>query len=189
MTRRPAAAQVPDEHEHFSHRAPWLRAGVLGANDGLVSVASLMLGVGGGSDSLHLVVLAGVAGLVGGALSMAVGEYISVSSQRRAPRAAWHPHEIGSADDPTGLSNSREVGKSISVCTQRRAPRAVWHLHKIGPADDSTECRQQSRMRLDTWARRQVKRVVAGLPSARVRCKRRDGRTDVTLEHNSTGKK
>ena len=55
---------------------------MLGANDGLVSVASLMLGVGGGSDSLHIVVLAGVAGLIGGALSMAVGEYISVSSQR-----------------------------------------------------------------------------------------------------------
>ena len=77
-----AAPQIPDEHDHFSQRAPWLRAGVLGANDGLVSVASLMLGVGGGSDSLHIVVLAGVAGLIGGALSMAVGEYISVSSQR-----------------------------------------------------------------------------------------------------------
>ena len=76
--------QIPDEHDHFSQRAPWLRAGVLGANDGLVSVASLMLGVGGGSDSLHIVVLAGVAGLIGGALSMAVGEYISVSSQRCA---------------------------------------------------------------------------------------------------------
>lgn len=76
--------QLPDEHEHFSQRAPWLRASVLGANDGLVSVASLMLGVGGGSESLHIVVLAGVAGLIGGALSMAVGEYISVSSQRCA---------------------------------------------------------------------------------------------------------
>lgn len=60
------------------------RAGVLGANDGLVSVASLMLGVGGGTDSLRAMTLAGVAGLVGGALSMACGEYISVSSQRCA---------------------------------------------------------------------------------------------------------
>lgn len=77
--------QLPDEHEHYSHRAPWLRAGVLGANDGLVSVASLMLGVEGGTDDLHSVVLAGVAGLVAGALSMAVGEYVSVSSQRCAP--------------------------------------------------------------------------------------------------------
>ena len=54
----------------------------LGANDGLVSVASLMLGVEGGSNELHNVVLAGVAGLVAGALSMAVGEFVSVSSQR-----------------------------------------------------------------------------------------------------------
>lgn len=72
----------PDEHEHYSQRAPWLRAGVLGANDGLVSVASLMIGVGGGSSALHFMILAGLAGLVGGALSMAVGEYISVASQK-----------------------------------------------------------------------------------------------------------
>jgi hypothetical protein len=78
-----------DEHEHFSHRAPWLRAFVLGANDGLVSVASLMLGVGAASPSgdgaaaaLQAMRVSGVAGLVAGALSMAVGEYISVSSQR-----------------------------------------------------------------------------------------------------------
>ena len=74
----------PDEHQHFSQRAPWLRAGVLGANDGLVSVASLMIGVGGGSSALHIMILAGLAGLVGGALSMAVGEYISVASQKDA---------------------------------------------------------------------------------------------------------
>ena len=76
-----------DEHVHYSHRAPWLRAAVLGANDGLVSTASLMLGVGGGTESLRALVLAGVAGLVAGALSMAVGEYISVSSQRDSEEA------------------------------------------------------------------------------------------------------
>eukprot|EP00884_Botryococcus_braunii_P012479 jgi/Botrbrau1/21231/Bobra.39_2s0030.1 len=76
-----------DEHTHYSQRAPWLRAGVLGANDGLVSVASLMLGVGGGTDSLHAMTLAGVAGLVAGALSMACGEFISVSSQRDSEEA------------------------------------------------------------------------------------------------------
>ena len=83
-SRRPRVLllQLPDEHVHYSGRAPWLRAGVLGANDGLVSVASLMLGVEGGSNELHSVVLAGVAGLVAGALSMAVGEFVSVSSQR-----------------------------------------------------------------------------------------------------------
>jgi VIT1/CCC1 family predicted Fe2+/Mn2+ transporter len=57
---------------------------VLGANDGLVSVASLMMGVGGADADLRAMRLAGIAGLVGGALSMAVGEYISVSSQKDA---------------------------------------------------------------------------------------------------------
>lgn len=79
----------PDEHEHFSQRAPWLRAGVLGANDGLVSVASLMIGVGGGSSALHFMILAGLAGLVGGALSMAVGEFISVASQKDSEQVAF----------------------------------------------------------------------------------------------------
>lgn len=83
-----ACAQLPDEHQHYSGRAPWLRAGVLGANDGLVSVVSLMLGVEGGTNELHSVILAGVAGLVAGALSMAVGEFVSVSSQRYKSCAA-----------------------------------------------------------------------------------------------------
>jgi vacuolar iron transporter family protein len=64
-----------------------LRAFVLGANDGLVSVASLMLGVGGGAESSNAVILSGLAGLVGGALSMACGEYISVASQRDSEEA------------------------------------------------------------------------------------------------------
>lgn len=54
---------------------------VLGANDGLVSTAALMMGVGGGTQDRHTLILSGVAGLVAGALSMSVGEYISVSSQ------------------------------------------------------------------------------------------------------------
>lgn len=76
-----------DEHVHYSHRAPWLRAFVLGANDGLVSVASLMLGVGAASTDLRTMQLSGVAGLVAGALSMACGEYISVASQKDAEEA------------------------------------------------------------------------------------------------------
>ena len=68
---------------HHSQRTPWLRALVLGASDGLISTASLMVGVAGGTDSLATLRLAGVAGLVGGALSMAVGEFISVASQVR----------------------------------------------------------------------------------------------------------
>ena len=75
---------------HYSHRAPWLRALVLGANDGLVSITSLMLGVdaavGGhlidGDDALKATVVSGIAGLIAGACSMAIGEFVSVFSQR-----------------------------------------------------------------------------------------------------------
>jgi len=66
--------------EHRTHRAGWLRAAVLGANDGLVSTASLMIGVSAASANDFLIT-AGIAGIVAGAMSMAVGEYISVRSQ------------------------------------------------------------------------------------------------------------
>lgn len=72
----------PHSESHKSHRAAWLRAAMLGANDGIVSTASLMLGVQAASDSQTAVLTAGIAGLVAGALSMAAGEYVSVSSQR-----------------------------------------------------------------------------------------------------------
>ena len=67
--------------QHRSHRVGWLRAAVLGANDGIVSTASLIIGVAAASSSHEGILLAGVAGLVAGAMSMAAGEYVSVSSQ------------------------------------------------------------------------------------------------------------
>ena len=71
------------EEEHKSHRAPWLRAAMLGANDGIISTSSLMLGVLAASGGNQTAILtAGIAGLTAGALSMAAGEYVSVSSQR-----------------------------------------------------------------------------------------------------------
>ncbi len=66
---------------HFIHRSNWLRAAVLGANDGILSVASLAVGIAAASNTREPIVLAALAGLVGGALSMAAGEYVSVSSQ------------------------------------------------------------------------------------------------------------
>jgi VIT1/CCC1 family predicted Fe2+/Mn2+ transporter len=75
-------------HELHQHgRVAWLRAAVLGADDGIVSTASLMIGVASASASRGEVLVAGAAGLVAGALSMAAGEYVSVSSQRDAERA------------------------------------------------------------------------------------------------------
>ncbi len=66
---------------HRSHRVGWLRAAVLGANDGIVSTASLIIGVAAANATQESILLAGVAGLVAGAMSMAAGEYVSVSSQ------------------------------------------------------------------------------------------------------------
>ncbi len=72
---------------HRMHRVGWLRAAVLGANDGIVSTASLILGVAAAGATQPAIVVAGVAGLVAGAMSMAAGEYVSVSSQSDAERA------------------------------------------------------------------------------------------------------
>lgn len=78
---------TPHPEAHRSHRAAWLRAAVLGADDGLVSTSSLMLGVAAASASRQAIFTAGFAGLIAGAMSMAAGEYVSVSSQRDAERA------------------------------------------------------------------------------------------------------
>ena len=66
---------------HYIHRSNWLRAAVLGANDGIISVSSLAIGVAAASIAREPIILATVAALVAGALSMAAGEYVSVSSQ------------------------------------------------------------------------------------------------------------
>ena len=75
------------ESQISTFKLNWLRAAVLGANDGIVSVASIVLGVAGATSSHHTIFIAGLAGLVAGAFSMAVGEYVSVSSQRDTERA------------------------------------------------------------------------------------------------------
>lgn len=71
----------------FAGRLNWLRAGVLGANDGIVSTAALVIGVAGATASRTSILLAGIVGLLAGAMSMAVGEYVSVSTQRDSERA------------------------------------------------------------------------------------------------------
>ena len=81
-------ASLPKQGEmHRSGRAGWLRAAVLGSDDAIVSTASLMIGVAASSAPKGAILVAGVAGMVAGAMSMAVGEYVSVSSQRDAEQA------------------------------------------------------------------------------------------------------
>src|SRR5271157_5698871 len=78
---------ISQAETHRSGRAGWLRAAVLGSDDAIVSTASLMIGVAAASASKGAILVAGVAGLVAGAMSMAVGEYVSVSSQRDSEHA------------------------------------------------------------------------------------------------------
>jgi VIT1/CCC1 family predicted Fe2+/Mn2+ transporter len=87
---------MPHREHHRSERIGWLRAAVLGANDGIVSTASLVVGVASADAARHNVLIAGIAGLVAGALSMAAGEYVSVSSQADTEQAdiARERHEL-----------------------------------------------------------------------------------------------
>ncbi|GBG62194.1 hypothetical protein CBR_g29394 [Chara braunii] len=78
----PPATWQGECHDHYCHRAPWLRAGILGANDGLVSVAALIMGTRAVDPDFRSMLMASLAALIAGACSMAVGEYISVHCQR-----------------------------------------------------------------------------------------------------------
>jgi len=86
--------------QHFSDRIGWLRASVLGANDGVVSTASLVVGVAAAQTTRADVLIAGIAGLVAGAMSMAAGEYVSVSSQADTEKADLAREAMELATDP-----------------------------------------------------------------------------------------
>lgn len=88
--------------KHKSHRAGWLRAAVLGANDGIISTASLMTGIAAAQQSAASILLVGAAGLVAGAVSMAAGEYVSVCSQSDLERADLAQEKKELVEDPEG---------------------------------------------------------------------------------------
>jgi vacuolar iron transporter family protein len=90
----------PRQDEGLASRLNWLRAGVLGANDGIVSVAAIVVGVAGATSNNAPILAAGLAGLVGGAISMALGEYVSVSSQRDTQRALIAREQAALKDQP-----------------------------------------------------------------------------------------
>ena len=113
----------PDEPHGagVGQRLNWLRAGVLGANDGIVSVAALVVGVAGATTDTGALFTAGIAGLVGGAISMALGEYVSVSSQRDSERAliAKERGELrdmpeAELDELTGLYRARGLSDATA---------------------------------------------------------------------------
>jgi VIT1/CCC1 family predicted Fe2+/Mn2+ transporter len=85
-TKEASVEKEPHGKNHIA-KLNWLRAGVLGANDGIVSIAGLVVGVAGATQSVQLILTAGLAGVVAGAISMAAGEYVSVSSSRDTEKA------------------------------------------------------------------------------------------------------
>ncbi|MDC0560867.1 VIT family protein [Bacteroidia bacterium] len=118
-----------DSENHFVNRSNWLRAAILGANDGILSTASIVIGVAAAATTRESIILAGIAGLVAGALSMAAGEYVSVSSQSDIESADLNReqqeldefpeeelHELAKIYKNRGLTNelSLEVAKQLT---------------------------------------------------------------------------
>jgi vacuolar iron transporter family protein len=138
---------APIGEGHLSFRSNWLRAAVLGANDGILSTASLILGVAGSGASRQAVITAGVAALVAGALSMAAGEYVSVSSQRDTENAdvslerrelEQHPdaelHELAAIYEQRGLTPA--LAAQVAQALTERDPLAAHVRDELGLEDD-----------------------------------------------------
>ncbi|TIC82567.1 VIT family protein [Nocardioides sp. GY 10127] len=133
----PEDAAHDEPHDDSLHqRLNWLRAAVLGANDGIVSTAGIVVGVAGATSDRGSLVVAGVAGLVAGALSMAAGEYVSVSTQRDSERAVLEVERRELAETPeeeleelTGIYQAKgltpELAREVAVqLTEHDALRA-----------------------------------------------------------------
>jgi VIT1/CCC1 family predicted Fe2+/Mn2+ transporter len=120
------------EH-HRSHRAAWLRAAVLGANDGIVSTASLLVGVAAAGSSHGALSTAGFAGAIAGAMSMAAGEYVSVSSQRDVEHADLEIERQALEDHPE--AELRELAKIYEQrgLSPQTAAQVARELHEHDP--------------------------------------------------------
>lgn len=113
--------------KHYTNRSGWLRAAVLGANDGIISTSSLVIGIAAASDTRNPIVLAALAGLVAGALSMAAGEYVSVSSQADIETADLKREQLELENIPeieltelAKLYEKRGLSKDLSIEVARQ---------------------------------------------------------------------
>ncbi|MEO9188720.1 MAG: VIT family protein [Acetobacteraceae bacterium] len=109
----------PLEH-HVVGRLGWLRAAVLGANDGILSISSLIIGVASAQGTHHSILVAGLSGLVGGAMSMAAGEYVSVSSQSDSERA-----DIGRERQELSANRDGEMRELAGIYIRRGLDKAL----------------------------------------------------------------
>lgn len=120
---------------HKSHRSGWLRAAVLGANDGIISTASLMTGIAAAAQSNTSILLAGIAGLVAGAVSMAAGEYVSVCSQLDLENADLAQEKKELIEDPEGELRELEsiyLARGISKNLARQVALELTQQDALG---------------------------------------------------------
>lgn len=140
--------------QHYIHRSNWLRAAVLGANDGILSTTSIAIGVAAATDNRPAILLATLAGLVAGALSMAAGEYVSVSSQTDVENADIEREKAELEEDPeaerlllakiyeerglkkeTALQVANELTKKDALAAHVRDELGITDLHKANPLE------------------------------------------------------
>lgn len=140
------ARAVRQAEVHLSHRSNWLRAAVLGANDGILSTSSLVLGVAASGASGKTIVVAGIAGMTAGALSMAAGEYVSVSSQRDSERADRRLEQRELNNDPEGELRelaliyegrglSADLAREVALALSERDALAAHARDELGLAE------------------------------------------------------
>lgn len=136
---------------HRSSHVAWLRAAVLGANDGIISTACLILGIAAASADRNELLIAGIAGLVAGAMSMAAGEYVSVSSQSDAESADLAVEELELKEDPdaehrelTAIYTSRGVTPELA---SQVAQQLMSHNALDAHAQDELGIREETRAR------------------------------------------
>jgi vacuolar iron transporter family protein len=130
--------QTHGDELHLSHRGGWLRAAVLGANDGLLSTASLLTGVAAGNVDRSALVLTGIAAIGAGALSMASGEYVSVASQRDSEHADIAMERAALEAHPKAELNELRVHYENRGLPPALAREVAEHFHATDPLDAHT---------------------------------------------------
>jgi len=149
-SREPEAVPRDEPHANGIHaKLNWLRAGVLGANDGIISVAGLVIGVAAATTDRTAILIAGVASLVAGAVSMALGEYVSVSSQRDTETALIAKERWELEHDPDGELDELVdiyVAKGLSAQTARQVALELT-------ARDALAAHVEAELRLDVSER------------------------------------
>jgi VIT1/CCC1 family predicted Fe2+/Mn2+ transporter len=131
------------EAQLTNSRLNWLRAAVLGANDGIVSTAAIILGVAGATDERSAILTAGFAGLVAGALSMGLGEYVSVSSQRDSEMAFIAKEKQELAADPEGELEELAGIYEAKGLSKKTAHKVAEELSAIDPVKAHLEAELQ----------------------------------------------